>query len=76
MNKRWAKKTVLSEFILDEPNWINKLANALNLKYWAVWQVLNYRWIYKRSTMTKYTRAFNKAFGTNYTKEELFTEVE
>ena len=75
-NVKNAKKIVLTEFCYNEPDWFQKLAKEIWLKYWTVWQTLNYRWITKRSTMTRYTRAFNRAFWTNYTREELFTEVE
>ena len=50
---------------------ISMIANTLGQSVASVTMAIK-RWIRKKSTQKRYTKAFNKAFGENFTSEEIF----
>lgn len=50
---------------------ISMIANTLGQSVASVTMAIK-RWIRKKSTQKRYTKAFNKAFGENLTSEEIF----
>lgn len=71
--KNNAKK--LEELLIEKWNGsITILARSLGQTEMSICQVIK-RWIRKKSTQKRYTKAFNQAFGENFTSEEIFDNL-